>query len=44
MGEFVNNKFLTSNLIMDQNAEERCLVRIAGVEVVRPEVERQKDL
>ena len=43
LGEFVNKGVLTSNLIMDRKCKG-AMVRIAGVEVVRPEVERQGDL
>ena len=43
LGEFVNKEVSTSNLIMDQKCKG-VKVRIAKVEVVRPEVERQKDL
>ena len=41
--EFVNKEVLMSNSIMDRKCR-RAKVRIAGVEVVRLEVERQEDL
>ena len=43
LGEFVNKEISTSNSIMDQNCR-RVEVRVAGVEVVHPERERQEDL
>ena len=43
MRELVNKEILTSNSIMDQKCR-RVKVRIAEVEVMCPEVERQEDL
>ena len=43
LGEFVNKGVLTSNLIMDRKCKG-AKERIAEVEVVCPEVERQEDL
>ena len=43
LGEFVNKRFLTSNLITDQKCKGM-KVRIAEVEVAHPEVEGQEDL
>ena len=43
LGEFVNKEVSTSNSIMDQKCKG-AKVRIAEVEVVHLEVERQKDL
>ena len=43
LGELVNKEVSTSNLIMDRKCKG-VKVRIAGIEVVHPEVERQEDL
>ena len=43
LGELVNSEVSTSNSIMDQKCKG-AMVRIAGIEVVHPEVERQEDL
>ena len=43
LGELVNREVSMSNLIMDQKCKG-ATVRIAGVKVVHPEVERQEDL
>ena len=43
LGEFVNKGVSTSNSIMDQKCKG-AKVKIAEVEVMRPEVERQEDL
>ena len=43
LGELVNREVLMSNSIMDRKCKG-AMVRIAGVEVMHPEVERQEDL
>ena len=43
LGESMNKEVLTSNTIMDRKCKG-VKVRIAEVEVVCPEVERQEDL
>ena len=43
LGELMNREVSTSNLIIDQKCKG-AMVRIADVEVMLPEVERQEDL
>ena len=43
LGEFVNKEVSTSNSITDRKCKG-ATVRIAGIEVMHPEVERQEDL
>ena len=43
LGELMNREVSMSNSIMDQKCKG-AMVRIAGIEVMHPEVERQEDL